>query len=131
MISRTTKIQLLVFSIITLLGISYVGARYARLDRWFYDDTYTVSADFDESGGIFEGAEVTYRGVPVGKVEDMRVSRGGVYVDLGIDNGWDEIPTDVVAVVANRSAVGEQYVDLQPQTSSGPYLKDGSAIDRE
>jgi phospholipid/cholesterol/gamma-HCH transport system substrate-binding protein len=33
-------------------------------------------------------------------------------------------------VVAHRSAVGEQYVDLQPRVSSGPYLKDGSTIAR-
>jgi phospholipid/cholesterol/gamma-HCH transport system substrate-binding protein len=31
-------------------------------------------------------------------------------------------------VVATRSAVGEQYVDLQPRTRSGPYLRDGSTI---
>lgn len=74
MITRTTKIQLLIFVAITLLGVSYVGAQYAKLDRWFQDDTYTVSADFGESGGIFVGAEVTYRGVPVGLVEGMRLS---------------------------------------------------------
>jgi phospholipid/cholesterol/gamma-HCH transport system substrate-binding protein len=33
-------------------------------------------------------------------------------------------------VVANRSAVGEQYVDLQPRRSGGPYLLDGSTIPR-
>ena len=33
MITRRTKIQLLVFVLITLVGVSYVGARYARLDR--------------------------------------------------------------------------------------------------
>ena len=130
MITRTTKIQLLVFVIITLLGVSYVGANYARLDRWFYDDTYTVSADLGESGGIFVGAEVTYRGVPVGLVEDMRLSDSGVIVDLGIDESHDGIPADVRAVVANRSAVGEQYVDLQPQSQGGPYLENQSEIGR-
>ena len=39
MITRRTKIQLLVFVLITLLGVSYVGARYARLDRLFFDDS--------------------------------------------------------------------------------------------
>jgi phospholipid/cholesterol/gamma-HCH transport system substrate-binding protein len=33
-------------------------------------------------------------------------------------------------VVADRSAVGEQYVDLQPRSDGGPVLHDGSAIDR-
>ena len=43
----------------------------------------------------------------------------------------DTIPSDVVAVVANRSAIGEQYVDLQPQNDTGPYLRDGSTIERD
>ena len=63
MITSTTKKQLLVFVIITLVGVSFVGARYAHLDRLFYDSTYTVNAHFAQSGGIFTGAEVTYRGV--------------------------------------------------------------------
>ena len=33
MITRRTKVQLLVFALITLVGVSFVGARYARLDR--------------------------------------------------------------------------------------------------
>ena len=63
MITRRTKIQLLVFVLITLVGVSFVGARYARLDRLVFDDSYTVVAHFPESGGIFAGGEVTYRGV--------------------------------------------------------------------
>jgi phospholipid/cholesterol/gamma-HCH transport system substrate-binding protein len=131
MISRTTKIQLFVFAVITLLGISYVGAKYAQLDRLVTDDSYTVSADLARSGGIFVGAEVTYRGVPVGRVEGMHLSKDGVYADLGIDKSHDQIPADVVAVVADRSAIGEQYVDLQPRTRSGPYLEEGSTIARD
>jgi phospholipid/cholesterol/gamma-HCH transport system substrate-binding protein len=42
-----------------------------------------------------------------------------------------KIPKDVKAFVGNRSAVGEQYVDLQPQTDDGPYLTEGSVIDRD
>lgn len=131
MITRTTKIQLLVFALITVVGVAYVGAHYARLDRLVVDDTYTVSVDFADSGGIFVDAEVTYRGVPIGQVEDMRLSDQGVRVDLAIDDDVDDVPADVVAVVANRSAVGEQYIDLQPRSDGLPYLSDTSVIARE
>ena len=75
MISRTTRIQLFVFALITLLGISYVGAKYAQLDRLFTDETYTVSADLPDSGGIYVGAEVTYRGVSVGPGREPPAAR--------------------------------------------------------
>jgi phospholipid/cholesterol/gamma-HCH transport system substrate-binding protein len=127
-ISSRTKKQLLVFVFITLVGVSYVGARYARLDRLVYDSAYQVNAEFAQSGGIFTGAEVTYRGVRVGQVSDMRLTRDGVDVVLSIDKSRDRIPADTLALVGNKSAVGEQYVDLEPRTDKGPYLKDDSRI---
>ena len=85
-------------------------------------------AHFAESGGIFQGAEVSYRGVTVGQVSDMRLTSEGVDVVLDIQNDTGTIPNDTRALVANRSAVGEQYVELQPETKNGPYLGDGGEI---
>jgi phospholipid/cholesterol/gamma-HCH transport system substrate-binding protein len=73
-ITSRTKKQLLAFVFITLVGVSYVGARYARLDRLVYDSAFSVNAEFADSGGIFTGAEVTYRGVKVGQVSDMKLT---------------------------------------------------------
>ena len=131
MITRRTRMQLLAFVIITLLGVSYVGAKYARLDRVLFDRSYAVAASFSDSGGIFEGGEVTYRGVTIGRVSELRLSDSGVDVVLDIDNEHDAIPADTLAIVGNRSAVGEQYVELQPQVDDGPYLEDGSTISQD
>ncbi|MET8243858.1 MlaD family protein [Streptomyces sp. NPDC005202] len=130
MITRTVKGQLLAFAAVTALGVSYVGVQYTGLADALLDRGYTVRADFAESGGVFPGAEVTYRGVPVGRVSDLRLTGSGVSVALRIEDGAPRIPADTLAVVANRSAVGEQYVDLQPRHSGGPYLTDGSPIPR-
>jgi phospholipid/cholesterol/gamma-HCH transport system substrate-binding protein len=128
MITQRTRVQLVVFALITLIGVSFVGARYARLDRLFVDTSYTVVAHFADSGGIFAGGEVSYRGVRVGQVEKLRLTDAGVDVYLDIDNGYDDIPADALAVVGNRSAVGEQYVELQPQSDGKPFLRDKSEI---
>lgn len=130
MISQKTKVQLMVFVLITMVGVAYVGAKYARLDRLLFDDSYRVVAHFADSGGIFAGAGVSYRGVPVGQVGELRVTDEGVDVVLEIDNDNAEIPADTDALVANRSAVGEQYVDLLPNAEEGPYLRDGSEIEQ-
>ncbi|GGK76525.1 MCE family protein [Streptomyces flaveus] len=132
MITRTVKAQLLAFATVTAVGVSYVGAEYTGLVDELLDRGYTVRADFADSGGIFSGAEVTYRGVPVGRVGSLRLTGSkGVSVSLDIEGDGPRIPADTLAVVANRSAVGEQYVDLQPRDSGGPYLLDGSTIPRE
>jgi phospholipid/cholesterol/gamma-HCH transport system substrate-binding protein len=128
MITRRTRVQLVIFALITLLGVSFVGARYAKLDRLLYDSSYTVVAHFADSGGIFAGGEVSYRGVRVGQVEKLELTDNGVDVHLDIEDGHDDIPADTLAVVGNRSAVGEQYVELQPRADGEPFLEDGSEI---
>ncbi len=128
MITRRTKVQLLIFAIITMVGVTYVGARYARLDRILYDDAYDVTVHLADSGGLFAGAPVSYRGVGVGTVDRLELTDEGVDAQLSIDKDWDEIPADSLALVGNRSAVGEQYVELQPRADEGPYLEDGSEI---
>jgi phospholipid/cholesterol/gamma-HCH transport system substrate-binding protein len=129
-ITKTVRIQLMVFLLITLVGVAYVGGKYAQVDQLLFDDDYTVSASFVESGGIFSGAEVTYRGQPVGRVGELKLLSDGVEVNLDIDKKT-KIPNDLLAVVANRSAIGEQYVDLQPRRDGAPYLQDRSKISRE
>ena len=128
MISRLTKIQLVIFAIVTLLGGAFVGGRYAQVDRLFVDRTFPVTAQFKDSGGIFAGAQVTYRGIPVGKVGKLKFKDDGVQARLDIENDAPKIPADVEAVVANKSAIGEQFVDLQPRNNSAPYLRKDSAI---
>ncbi|MBT2527937.1 MCE family protein [Streptomyces sp. ISL-99] len=130
MITRMVRLQLLAFALITALGVSYVGAEYTGLVDRVLGRGYTVRAEFADSGGIYSGAEVTYRGVPVGRVGELRLSGAdGVSVALLLEDS-PRIPADSLAVVANRSAVGEQYVDLQPRSGAGPGLRDGSTIPR-
>jgi phospholipid/cholesterol/gamma-HCH transport system substrate-binding protein len=90
---------------------------------------YVVGATFAESGGVFTGQEVTYRGVTVGRVGGLRVVRDGVRIELVIEQTYDEIPKDGTrARVMFKSAVGEQFIDLLPAKRSGPYLTDGDEI---
>lgn len=131
MITRSTKVKLLAFATVAVLGMSYLGFNYVGLDRALFGGGYQVAADFRDSGGIFVNAEVTYRGVEVGRVTDMQLVDDGVRVTLRIDPGSEPIPADTDAIVATRSAVGEQYVILRPAGEGEPYLEDGAVIPQE
>jgi virulence factor Mce-like protein len=130
-IARRTKVQLSLFLVVALVGMSYLGFNYVGLDRLILGSGYDVAADFRDSGGIFVNAEVTYRGVAVGRVSDMKLVDDGVRVVMQIKPDADPIPADTDAFVATRSAVGEQYVILRPKQNKGPYLKDGSVIPQD
>ncbi len=131
MLTRRVRMQIAAFIAVALVGVSYAGARYAGLDRLFGPRGYVVTVELATSGGIFENAEVTYRGVTIGRVGTLRLTDDGVAVPLDIEPGTPPIPSDVEAVVANRSAVGEQYVDLRPQSKGRPFLHNGSVIPEE
>jgi phospholipid/cholesterol/gamma-HCH transport system substrate-binding protein len=125
--TASVRLRLLVFALVGGLAVVVAGVRYAGLWSLVSAPTYSVRVDLPQSGGIFDRAEVTYRGVTVGRVDDVDFRRDGVVVTLDIDRRW-RIPQDVRAEVHNRSAVGEQYVDLVPRASSGPSLHDGDVI---
>jgi len=130
MIARSVRIQVLAFLVVSVLGVAYVGVRYVGLGERLFGAGYTIHAEFADAGGIFTNAPVTYRGVPVGKVERISLHDGGARVDLHVRDGV-RVPDDLRAVVGQRSAVGEQYVDLRPGRDGGPYLRDGAVIGRE
>jgi phospholipid/cholesterol/gamma-HCH transport system substrate-binding protein len=97
------------------------------LDTPLLRGTRTVKVELPQTGGLFTGSAVTYRGVKVGKVTAIRLSEDGVVATVAI-TAPDRIPRDSLVKVRSLSPVGEQYLDFQPRTSKGPYLHDGSVI---
>jgi phospholipid/cholesterol/gamma-HCH transport system substrate-binding protein len=127
-ITRKLVVQLSVFLLIALVGTGYLGARYVGLDRVLGAGGYRVDVQLADAGGIFPNAEVTYRGVAVGTVNRLRLTPSGVVAQLYLEQDSPKVPADTRAVVANRSAIGEQTIDLRPDRADGPYLVDGSVI---
>lgn len=131
MLKRSTRIQLVVFAVIAVLVIGFTGFHYASLGRVLgLRGYYVVRLELANAGGIFPQADVTYRGVSVGRVGAVRLTPTGVEADLDISNSAPPIPANLQASVADLSAVGEEYVNLRPATGSGPYLTGGSVIPR-
>ncbi|MFE3185217.1 MCE family protein [Streptomyces violascens] len=131
MLTLATKLKNLAFLVIGVLVLGYTGFRYADVGHYVgIRDYYTVKVHLAETGGLFTHSNVTYRGVSVGRVGPIGLTDDGVVAELHIDNSAPPIPTALKAVVANLSAVGEQYIDLRPTSGGAPYLGDGGEIDQ-
>jgi phospholipid/cholesterol/gamma-HCH transport system substrate-binding protein len=128
MLTRRTRLQIVAFFVIAIVAVVYALFRFTDIGKVFGNEGYTVKLELMDSGGIFTNAEVTYRGVRVGRVGEIRLTKQGLEVDLTIDPSAPQIPSDLEAVVTNRSAVGEQFVDLQPKKDASPYLSGASVI---
>jgi phospholipid/cholesterol/gamma-HCH transport system substrate-binding protein len=129
MLTSLTRTKLVVFLVLAVAVIGYTGVHYANIGKVFgVPGYYVVTVNLPQAGGLYTNADVTYRGVSVGRVGSITLSGSGVQADLDISNSAPPIPADTEAVVADLSAVGEQYLDLRPRTASAPYLTAGSVI---
>ncbi len=127
MLTRFVRIQLAIFTIASIIGVMVMLIAYMQVPTLLGIGRITVKLELPTSGGLYRFSNVTYRGVEVGKVTAMDVSREHATATLKLDTS-PKIPADLVAEVRSVSAVGEQYVELMPRTDSPPYLQDGSVI---
>src|SRR5258708_39189391 len=110
MLDRLTKIQLAIFALITVIALTVMGIFYLRLPATFGIGTYSVRADFVAGGGLYKNANVTYRGVAVGRVESVSLNPSGVTAEMRLNSGTT-IPSNVTAPVKSVSAIGEPDLD--------------------
>jgi phospholipid/cholesterol/gamma-HCH transport system substrate-binding protein len=127
MLTRFVRIQLLIFTIVGVIGVVAMVLFYIQAPTLLGIGRITVSLELPGTGGLYRFSNVTYRGVQVGKVTGVSLTAKGAKATLSLGTS-PKIPTNLQAEVLSVSAVGEQYVDLRPRTDSGPYLHDGSVI---
>lgn len=127
MLTRFVRIQLVIFAVASVIGIALMGIVYLQAPTLLGIGRMTVTLQLPGTGGLYQFSNVTYRGVQMGKVTEVRPTREGAVATLSLDTS-PKVPADLHAAVLSVSAVGEQYVDLQPRNDSGPYLHDGSVI---
>ena len=131
MLTRTTRIQLVIFAVVTVLTVGAISLFYLRVPARLGIGAYEITANFVAGGGLYENANVTYRGVQAGRVEAVNLTDDGVVAHMRL-NSDVKIPANSTATVKSVSAIGEQYVDLvPPDDPSQALLRDGSAIPKE
>jgi len=126
-VTRAVKVRLVAFAILSAVGIVYITASYLGFIDRVLGRGLTVHVTLPSSGGLFEGSEVSYRGVKIGKVKEMNTSRDGVELVLALEEGT-KLPKDSPMFVHNLSAVGEQYLDFEPADDEAPYVEDGDRL---
>ncbi|CAA0079882.1 Uncharacterised protein [Mycolicibacterium vanbaalenii] len=128
MIDRLTRIQLMIFAVVTVLTVGAISIFYLRVPEAVGVGSYKVTANFVAGGGLYENANVTYRGVTVGRVESVGLSDDGVVAHMRLQSGTP-VPENVTATVKSVSAIGEQYIDLvPPEQPAQALLSNGADI---
>ena len=129
MLTRLARVQLAIFAVVTVVCLALITTSYLHVPAAVGLGAYNVTADFTVGGGIYQYANVTYRGVTIGRVESVGLTDNGVVTGMRL-NSDTPVPENVTATVKSMSAIGEQYIDLVPPAdASKKMLRDGANID--
>ncbi|KKB99637.1 MlaD family protein [Mycolicibacter arupensis] len=113
-------------TLVVAVGYLLVGALQVDPTR----STYQITIALPDSGGLLANQDVSVRGVPVGRIESLRITSAGVDAVANIASTV-KIPASSAVRVSGLSAAGEQYIDFVPPSSSGPFLAAGSVVSRD
>ncbi|PRC54753.1 MCE family protein, partial [Mycobacterium sp. ITM-2017-0098] len=85
---RFIKIQLILFTILTIVALGVLGLYYLRLPSLAGVGQYTLYAEPPRSGGLYASGNVTYRGSQIGKVTEVEPTETGARATMSIDSEY-------------------------------------------
>ena len=92
-----------------------------------FASSYRLTVELPESAGLLPNQDVTLRGVPIGKVERLDITPGGVNAIVNV-RSTVRIPESRDVRVSGLSPAGEQYIDFVDTGDSTTFLADGAVI---
>lgn len=97
------------------VAVLFLALKAANLLQWSFEKGYTVTARFDNIGGLKTGAAVKSAGVVVGRVQaiDFDGESFQARVTLAIESRH-AFPKDSSLSILTSGLLGEQYVGIQP-----------------
>ncbi len=126
---KQSKLELFVGGFV-LLGIAAVIYLTIKLGAGSIvgGDTYVIEARFTNAGGLNAGSSVLVAGVPVGRVEEIRVDEKdySAIATLRVDSGL-RLPTDSMASIKTTGLIGDKFVALAPGADD-TWLESGARI---
>lgn len=110
--TKETLYGLATVTIVGLLLASNVMQRHER--RVENGGIMMLTAQFNRTDGLREGAAVRLAGVPVGVVSDMRLTDRYKAETLLAVRSDVELPDDTAAIIETDGLFGAKYIELQP-----------------
>ena len=117
-----------VFVAIGLLAALFLALKVGNMNAVSFQPTYTITARFDNIGGLKPRAPVKSAGVVVGRIADIRFddTTYQATVTMTLERSY-QFPKDSAAKILTSGLLGEQYVGLEAG-GSDQMLAQGNMI---
>ena len=130
---QQTQLELVVgvFVLTGLVAVSYLALKIAS-GSLLGGDTYLVSAEFANIGSLNPGGNVLVAGVPVGKVQAVRLDPKTfrAIVELRLERSL-QLPSDSSAAIKSAGLIGDKYVAVVPGADSDLIPPGGKITETE
>jgi len=128
--SRTIDLSTGLFVLLGFAAILFLVTQITNREFSLRSDSYRLTAQFENIGGLKAGAPVSMSGVTIGRVEsigyDMDLFKA--VATLRIDSRYDQIPNDSDASILTAGLLGGQYIGITPGGSDEPF-RDGDQVE--
>lgn len=110
-----------------IAGLFFLALQVSNLSSFTEHDSYTVTARFQNSGGLKVKSPVSAAGVKIGQVSSITFDPKNFesVVTMNIDSKYNSLPDDTTASIFTAGLLGEQYVSLEPGGSEQYLQNDG------
>jgi phospholipid/cholesterol/gamma-HCH transport system substrate-binding protein len=120
--------------VLILTAVGLLAAFILIMGGVNFQPTYSIQVDFDNPGGLQNGAPVKIAGVKVGKIKEIAFRGGGldpktgkreplVRLTLEMEKRFQQsIHDNGLFYVTNQSILGEQFLAIEPGSSDRPVL---------
>ena len=127
--TRTVELGTGLFALLGMGALFFLTTQTTGGEDFSADETFRITARFDNVGSLRPRAPVSMSGVTIGRVTriDFDAAALDAVVTMDIDARYDQIPEDSDASILTAGLLGSQYVGLQAGGSEF-YLEEGSEV---
>ncbi|MDM8565643.1 outer membrane lipid asymmetry maintenance protein MlaD [Candidatus Halobeggiatoa sp. HSG11] len=128
--TRNIEIWVGIFVALGIVALLMLSMKVSHLGNLLAEQGYTVTAQFENIGGLKVKSPVKMSGVLVGRITNISYDDDSyqAIVTMNIDSKYRKIPIDSSPSVFTAGLLGEQYVDLGVGGDE-EFLVDGDEFD--
>lgn len=114
-ISRSIEILVGFFVAIGFVAMFFLSMEVSNLSGASRDESYDITASFENVGSLKVRAPVAMAGVTIGRVTGIVFDSASfeAVVTMSIEAQYDQLPSDSNASILTAGLLGEQYVGLE------------------